>query len=146
MKRNSSFDFSLHTALDLARGTEVLVEYASEFTGEHGEQEFDFALRQFLPGLNTPFFLTAGVKRQNEELTSFLYGVGASEQLSNRAAYEPGRVFIPYISGNAIFGVTERISLFVNTSLTLYPKKVLDSPIVKNRKSVNLVGGVVFNF
>ena len=78
MKRNSSFDLSLDAALHIARGTSVLIEAATEFTGEHDGQEVDLALRQFMPRLGIPVFMKAGVKRQAEKLTSFLYGVQGS--------------------------------------------------------------------
>ena len=51
MKRNSSFDLSLDAAMDVARGTSVLIEAATELTGEHDGHEFDLALRQSIPGL-----------------------------------------------------------------------------------------------
>ncbi len=146
MKRNSSFDLSVKTELDVVRGTSVLLGESTEFTGEHGGQEFDLALRQFIHGLGTPFFITAGVKHQNEKLASFLYGVQASEQLSNRPSYNPRSVFMAFISTNAMYSVTERISLFGNAGLTFYPTKLLDSPIINEHTSFNLVGGVAFTF
>ena len=106
MKRNSSFDLSLDAALDVARGTSLLTEAATEFTGEHNGHEFYLALRQFIPGLDISVFIKGGVKCQNEKLTSFLYGVQNSEQLSNHVANDPGHVLIPYITANAICGVT----------------------------------------
>ena len=56
MKRNSSFDLSLDAALDVARSSSVLIEAATEFTGEHDGHEFDLALGQFIPGLGNPVF------------------------------------------------------------------------------------------
>ena len=90
--------------------------------------------------------MKAGVKRQNEKLTSFLYRVQVAEQLSNLAAYDPEHVLIPYIAANAIYGVIERISLFGNTGLTFYPDKVIDSPIINEHTSFNLVGGLASTF
>lgn len=144
MKRSSFFDLLLDAALDVARGTSVLKEATTEFTGEHNGQEFDFALRQFITGLGFPVFMKAGAKHQNEKLTSFLYGVQDSEQLPNRVAYDPRHVLIPYIAANAIYGVTERISLFGNVGLAFYPYKVLDSQIVNKQISFNLIGSLAF--
>ena len=55
-------------------------------------------------------------------------------------------MLIPYIRANAIYGVTERISIFGNTGLTFYPDELLDSPIVNERTPFNLVGGLAFSF
>ena len=72
MKRNFSFDPSFNAVPDITRGSSVLIEAATELTGEYDRQEFDLALRQFILGLGTHIFLTAGVKRQNEKLSPLL--------------------------------------------------------------------------
>ena len=44
-------------------------------TDEHDGQEFELAIRQFIPGLGMPVFSPACVKHLSKELSSFLYGV-----------------------------------------------------------------------
>ena len=44
MKRNSSFDPSFNAVLDVTRGSSVLIEAATELTGEYDRQEVDLAL------------------------------------------------------------------------------------------------------
>ena len=146
MKRNSSLDLSVTGTMNIARGTTLILEAATEVTGEHNGQELDFSVRQFVPGFGTPVFLTAGVKRQNANLASFLYGVEASEEVATRRTYSTGTVLLPYISANTIYGLSDSISLFGNTGLTIYPKKVLNSPIINERTSLNLIGGLAFTF
>lgn len=146
MKRNSSLDLSVTGTMNIARGTSFIIEAATEVTGEHNGQELDFSVRQFVPGFGTPVFLTAGVKRQNANLASFLYGVEASEEVATRRTYSTGTVLLPYISANTIYGLSDSISLFGNTGLTIYPKKVLNSPIINERTSLNLIGGLAFTF
>ena len=44
MKRNSSLELSLDAAVNVARGTSVLIDDATELTGENDGQGFDLAL------------------------------------------------------------------------------------------------------
>ncbi len=146
MSRKQSIDLALKASFELSRGTSLIFKAASEFTDEHKGQEFDLALRQYIPGLGMPFFATAGVKRLSPELSSFLYGVGTSESQAGRLAFSPGTVSIPYVSANAIYSLTDSLNIFGNTSFNFFPPAVFDSPIVSNRTNMSFVAGLGFTF
>ena len=55
MKRNSSLELSLDAAVNVARGTSVLIDDETELRGENDGQGFDLALRQLIPMLGIPF-------------------------------------------------------------------------------------------
>ena len=146
MKRSRTIDLSVKTRLSVARGTTIIINAASEYTNEHNGQEFDFALRQYLFGFSIPISTTVGVKRLSPNLSRFLYGVTNAESLSDRPIFSPGSVNIPYVSANSLFTLTDSLSLIGNARVNFYPNKIFKSPIVSERISISVLGGLSFTF
>ena len=78
MQRKQSIDLAIKTSFEMSRGTSLIFEAASEFTDEHKGQEFETAIRQYIPGLGMPVFVTVGFNHLSTELSDFLYGVSIS--------------------------------------------------------------------
>jgi len=146
MTRKQTIDLAIKSTFEMSRGTSLIFKAASELTDEHKGHEFEMAIRQYIPRLGTPVFITAGVKRLSTELSHFLYGISTSESLANRVTFSPGEVYIPYFSANTIYGLTDSINIFGNTSFNIFPNRVFESPIVEEQTALTLVAGLSFTF
>ena len=146
MQRKQSIDLAIKTSFEMSRGTSLIFEAASEFTDEHKGQEFEMAIRQYIPGLGMPVFVTVGFNHLSTELSNFLYGVSISENQADRVTFLPGAVSIPYVSVNAVYGLTKSFNVFVNTSFNIFPNRIFESPIVTERTAMILVGRLGFSF
>ena len=146
MQRKQSIDLAIKTSFEMSRGTSLIFEAASEFTDEHKGQEFETAIRQYIPGLGMPVFVTVGFNHLSTELSNFLYGVSISESQADRVTFLPREVSIPYVSVNAVYGFTKSFNIFVNTSFKIFPNRIFESPIVTERTAITLVSGLSYTF
>ena len=146
MQRKQSIDLAIKTSFEMSRGTSLIFEAASEFTDEHKGQEFEMAIRQYIPGLGMPVFVTVGFNHLSTELSNFLYGVSISESQADRVTFLPREVSIPYVSVNAVYGFTKSFNIFVNTSFKIFPNRIFESPIVTERTAITLVSGLSYTF
>lgn len=126
--------------------TSLRVQAVTELTDAHGGSEVSLGLSHAIPIGRFPLLLEGGATWQSDALSSYLYGVSATEATTARAAYEPGDVVIPHISIGTAIPITNNIQVVGNIRAEFLPDGVSNSPIIDEEVSVSGLFGLRYSF
>ena len=146
LDRETTFDIGLLARYDLTPGTSISFRAVTEISDEHGGSEVDLNIRQGLPLGGIPFFALAGARWQSDELSSYLYGVSATEATIDRAAYSAGDHITPYLGVGTSIPLTDQIRLNASVRAEFLPDEVTNSSIVDEDVSVSGIVGIAYTF
>lgn len=146
IERKVTGDVALGLEYDIGSGLRADLTFRQEVTGEHDGQEvvldLGYGTRVGRVGLE----FSAGAAWQSEDLTSFIWGVSASEARPGRPAYAPGDAIIPFAAINAFVPLNENWTLIGTARADFLPGEVSDSPIVDEDDIFSLILGVTYSF
>jgi outer membrane protein len=146
MKRNMTFDGSISSSFELARGLTAKIKILTEVTNEFNGAASDLSISQFIPISGVPMILKAGSLWNDKNRSKYFYGVYESEARDLREQYDPGTVFMPYFALSSFYTLTSKTNLFATINATVLPDKIARSPIVEKDLSINVVVGMGYSF
>ncbi|MEM7683259.1 MAG: MipA/OmpV family protein [Pseudomonadota bacterium] len=126
--------------------TSLRFQAVTELTDEHGGSEVSLDLSHAIPLGRVPLLLKGGVTWQSEGLSSYLYGVSASEATGARPAYSPGDVVVPHFSVGTAIPVARNTRLIASIRADFLPDEVSSSPIVDEDVTLRGFFGITHNF
>ena len=144
--RDITADVGVTLRYSLGTGTALTATVLQEVTGQHDGQEVRLGGQARLGAGPVPLTFGAGVSWKSEELTNYLYGVGADETASGRPAYTPGDSLTPYISISGGMPVGQNMAVIGGMRADFLDDAATDSPIVEGDVAVSGRVGVVFQF
>ncbi|WP_435170896.1 MipA/OmpV family protein [Falsirhodobacter sp. 1013] len=144
--RNVTADAGFEALYRLADRTGLVMEAVTELTDEHGGTEVGLAVRHDLPFGAVHLNLEGGVRWQDSALSSYLWGVSASEARAGRSAYDPDAGVIPHLSVSAAYPLEDRSILRASIRADFLPDSITDSPLVDENVQVEALIGVAWNF
>jgi outer membrane protein len=146
MNREMTFDASLLSSYELARGLIAKVKLSTDISNKFNGAGAQISLSQFIPILGVPFIFQAGSLWYDQNRTKYFYGVYESEAKMLRPQYDPGAAFVPYLSINSFYSLTPKSSLFANITAEVFPEKVFNSPIIEKETSLRFISGISYKF
>ncbi len=145
LDRNITADIGAEFSYDTGRYF-AKAKFLQEVTGEHDGQEVMLEAGTRLPLGRVPVSLSAGFSWQSEDLSAYLWGVGAGETAPGRPAYDPGDALIPFLGIGTFYPLSERVSLIGTARAEFLPEAVTDSPIVEDDVVISAFVGVGYRF
>lgn len=146
LDRDFSLDLGLAYSLTLNSGTVLRAAVQQEVTGEHDGQEVDFRLSQRLGTRSLPVGVFAGATWRSEDLSNFLYGVGDTEAIAGRPAFDTGATVSPYIGVGTRVPLGDSFSLTGSLRAEYLGRDIRDSPIIDNSTTISATLGLTFDF
>lgn len=143
--RDVTGDLALEVRYDIGR-LYVGADLRQEFTGEHDGQEarLRVGLRRAVGPVRVDF--SAGGAWQSGDLSRYIWGVSEAEARSDRPAYDPGAVIVPFVGLRGTMPLGDNWSLLGTLRADFLPDDVTDSPIIEDDTLVSGGLGVQFRF
>ncbi len=146
MERNIYFDGLVSVSRELSRGLSAKIAVGRELTGRFNGSTANMSLSQFIPINSVPFIFSLGARWYDQERANYLYGVYTTEATGLRAKYELNSVFVPYISINTFYSISENTRFFAGLNASFLSNEITNSPIVNKQNKMALVMGFTYNF
>ncbi|QFT82009.1 MltA-interacting protein precursor [Roseovarius sp. THAF27] len=144
--REVTVDVGFQASYEFAPGTEVFARAVTEATDEHDGSEIELALRRSIPKGKIIFNMEAGATWQSSQLSTYMYGVRASEAVAGRPGYDPGDVVIPHLSIGAVYPLSASTRLIADIRAEFLPDEVSSSPIISDDVAIGAVLGLSYTF
>ena len=103
------------------------------------------SLSQFIPINSVPFILSLGSRWYDQNRANYLYGVYSTETTGLRAKYELNSVFVPYISINTFYSISENTRFFAGLNANFLSNQITNSPIVSKKNKMSVIMGLTYN-
>jgi outer membrane protein len=145
MERNMYIDGLISVSRELSRGLTAKLGVATELTGRFNGSTANVSLSQFIPINSVPFIFSFGSRWYDQKRANFLYGVYSAEATGLRDKYELKNVFVPYVSLNTFYSISENTSFFAGLNANFLPNQVTNSPIVSKKNKMSVIMGLTYN-
>jgi outer membrane scaffolding protein for murein synthesis (MipA/OmpV family) len=145
MKRNMYIDGLISVSRELSRGLSVKLNVATELTDRFNGSAANVSLSQFIPINSVPFIFSIGSSWYDQKRANYLYGVYSTEATGQRAKYELSNVFVPYISINTFYSISENTRFFAGLNANFLSNEITNSPIVSKKNKMSVIMGLTYN-
>ena len=145
MKRNLYVDGLISVSRELSRGLSLKLDVATELTNRFNGNTANVSLSQFIPINSVPFIFSLGSRWYDQKRANYLYGVYSTEATLQRAKYELSNVFVPYISINTFYRISENTRFFAGLNTNFLSNKITNSPIVSKKNKISALMGITYN-
>ena len=146
MERNMYVDGLVSVSRELSRGLSAKIGVGTELTGRFNGSTANMSLSQFIPINSVPFIFSLGSKWYDQKRANYLYGVYSTEATGSRANYELNSIFIPYISINTFYRISENTNFFAGLNANFLSSDITNSPIVSKKNKMSVIMGLTYNF
>ena len=145
MERNMYVDGLVSVSRELSRGLSAKIGVGTELTGRFNGSTANMSLSQFIPINSVPFILSLGSRWYDQKRANYLYGVYSTEATGLRAKYELNSVFVPYISINTFYSISENTRFFAGLNANFLSNEITNSPIVSKKNKMSVIMGLTYN-
>ena len=145
MERNMYIDGLISVSRELSRGLSAKLGVGTELTGRFNGSTANVSLSQFIPINSVPFIFSLGSRWYDQKRANYLYGVYSTEATGLRAKYELNNVFVPYISINTFYSISENTRFFAGLNANFLSNEITNSPIVSKKNKMSLIMGLTYN-
>ena len=145
MERNMYVDGLISVSRELSRGLSAKLGVGTELTGRFNGSTANMSLSQFIPINSVPFIFSLGSRWYDQKRANYLYGVYATEATGLRANYELNSVFVPYISINTFYSISENTRFFAGLNANFLSSDITNSPIVSKKNKMSVIMGLTYN-
>ena len=145
MERNMYVDGLVSVSRELSRGLSAKLDVGTELTGRFNGSTANMSLSQFIPINSVPFIFSLGSRWYDQKRANYLYGVYSTEATGLRANYELNSIFIPYISINTFYRISENTNFFAGLNANFLSSDITNSPIVSKKNKMSVIMGLTYN-
>ena len=145
MERNMYIDGLISASRELSRGLSAKLDVGTELTGRFNGSTANVSLNQFIPINSVPFIFSLGSRWYDQKRANYLYGVYSTEATGLRAKYELNNVFVPYISINTFYSISENTRFFAGLNANFLSNEITNSPIVSKKNKMSVIMGLTYN-
>ena len=145
MERNMYVDSLISVSRELSRGLSARLGVGTELTGRFSGSTANVSLSQFIPINSVPVIFSLGSRWYDQKRANYLYGVYSTEATGLRANYELNSVFVPYISINTFYSISENTRFFAGLNANFLSNEISNSPIVSKKNKMSVIMGLTYN-
>ena len=145
MKRNIYVDGLISVSKELSRGLSLKLDVATELTNRFDGNTANVSLSQFIPINSVPFIFSLGSRWYDQKRANYLYGVYSTEATGQRTKYELSNIFVPYISINTFYSISENTRFFAGLNANFLSNEITNSPIVSKKNKMSVIMGLTYN-
>lgn len=145
MERNMYVDGLISVSRELSRGLSAKLVVGTELTGRFNGSTANMSLSQFIPINSVPVIFSFGSRWYDQKRANYLYGVYSTEATGLRANYELNSVFVPYISINTFYSISENTRFFAGLNANFLSNEISNSPIVSKKNQMSVIMGLTYN-
>lgn len=145
MERNMYVDGLISVSKELSRGLSAKLVVGTELTGRFNGSTANMSLSQFIPINSVPVIFSFGSRWYDQKRANYLYGVYSTEATGLRANYELNSVFVPYISINTFYSISENTRFFAGLNANFLSNEISNSPIVSKKNQMSVIMGLTYN-
>jgi len=145
MERYMYVDGLVSVSRELSRGLSIGLGVGTELTGRFNGSTANVSLSQFIPVNSVPVIFSLGSRWYDQKRANYKFGVYSTEATGVRDKYELNSVFVPYLSINTFYSISENTRFFASLNANFLSNEISNSPIVSKKNKISVIMGLTYN-